>query len=146
MTSNKRPTYKKTNLPLTSSNHFSLLTSGNARKTQTDHVFLPCLKRSDPKISKSGSSKNPFPQCACYWYNVLRWMFFILCGNWKPLLFIIVYLYWDCCNRHVIAFFDALFWRKSVFYALSLLYRYNANTKIPKLNWLCFSNLWLHFF
>ena len=54
---------------------FSLLTSRNARKTQTDQsiprVFLLCLKRNEPQTSKSSSSKNPFVQCECYWYSLL---------------------------------------------------------------------------
>ena len=54
-----------------------LLTSRNAKKkTRTDQsiprVFLPCLKRNDPQTFKSDSCKNPFLQCVCYCYNLLR--------------------------------------------------------------------------
>ena len=55
---------------------FRLLTSRNAKKTQTDQsmprVFLLCLKRNDPQTFKSGSCKQSFLKCVCYWYNLLR--------------------------------------------------------------------------
>ena len=46
-------------------------------------------KKNDPQTI----SKNPFLQCVYYWYNLLQWKFFILCDNWKTLVFIIVYRY-----------------------------------------------------
>ena len=85
---------------------FCLLTSRNAKKTRTDHsiplVFLLCLKRNDLQTLKSGSCKISFLQCVRYWYNLLRWMFLILCDTWKTLLFVKVYRYSDtfeapCC-------------------------------------------------
>ena len=64
---------------------FCLLTSRNAKKTQTDQsmsqVFLLCMKRNDPQASKSGNCKQSLLQCVCYCYNLLRWIFFILCDN-----------------------------------------------------------------
>ena len=91
--SNQKSTYRKLNLPLTSSIYFVSLTSRNAKKTRTDQsiprVFLLCLKRNDPQTFKSGSCKNPFLQCVCYWYNLLRWMFlfYVITGrhyfSWK---------------------------------------------------------------
>ena len=54
---------------------FRFLTSRNAKKAQTDQsmprVFLLCLKRNDPRTFKSGSCKQSFLQCVCYWYNLL---------------------------------------------------------------------------
>ena len=75
VTSNQISTFRKLNLPL---NQYllRLLTSRNAKKTQTDQsmprVFLLCLKRNDPQTFKSGSCKHSFLQCVCYWYSLLR--------------------------------------------------------------------------
>ena len=105
--SNQISTYRKLNLPLTSSISFDfLLTSRGAKKIRTDqsipHVFLLCLKSNYPQTFKSGICKNPFLQCVRYWYNLLRWMFFIQCDNWKTFLFVKVYRYSEtfeapCC-------------------------------------------------
>ena len=70
---------------------FVLLPLEMQKRTRTDQsiprIFLLCLKRNVPQTFKSGSCKNPFLQCVCYCYNLLQWMFFILCDNWKALLF-----------------------------------------------------------
>ena len=50
--------------------------------------FLICLKRSDWQIFKNSSCKKPFLQSVCYWFNLLWWLFFILCDNWNTLFFI----------------------------------------------------------
>ena len=101
--SNQISTSRKLNLPLTSSIYFVFLP---VKMTQTNQsiplVFLLCLKRNDAQTFKSGTCKNPSPQCVCYWYNLYRWMFFILCVNWKALLFVKVYCYSEtfeapCC-------------------------------------------------
>ena len=124
VTSNQIPTYRKLNLPLTSSIYFVFWPLEMQKKTRTDQsiprVFLVCLKRNNPETFKSGSCKNFFLQCVCYRYNFLWWMFFILCDNWKTLLFMKV-----CCCSEI--FLSAMllfslrpvFWKKSTFYALS---------------------------
>ena len=89
---------------------FRSFTSRNTKKTRTDQsiprLFLCCLKRNDPQTFKSGSCENPFLQCVCYWYDLLRWMFFILCDNWKTIFFIKVYRYSESfSNRHAVSFF-----------------------------------------
>ena len=108
VTSNQISTYRKLNLPLTSSIYFVLLPLEIQKKTRTDQsiprICLLCLKRNDPQTFKSGSCKNSFLQCVCYCYNLLRWMFFVLCDNWKTLLFMKV---WNFFKRHVAAFFEA---------------------------------------
>ena len=103
---------------------FCLLTSRNTKKTRTDQsiprVFLLCLKRNDPQTFTSASCKNPFLQCVCYWYNLLRWMFFILCDNWKTLLFMKVCRYSEIfLSAMLLLSLKPVFWKKSVFYALS---------------------------
>ena len=58
VTSNQISTFRKLNLPL-NQYLFRLLTSRNAKKTQTDQsmlrVFLLCLKRNDPQTFRSGN-------------------------------------------------------------------------------------------
>ena len=87
--SNQIPLFMKLNLLLTSSTYLAFLPLEMHKKLEQTKVyqefFLLCLKRNDPQTFKSGSCKNPFLQCVCYCYNLLRWMFFILCDNWKTL-------------------------------------------------------------
>ena len=69
---------------------YGVLFSRTVKKTHTDQsilatFFVLLLKRSDSQTFKYSSSKNPFLQCVCYCYNLLRLMFFILCDNWKTL-------------------------------------------------------------
>ena len=56
---------------------FGLSFYRNAKKYHTDQsilqIFLVCMKRSDWQTFKC-NSKNLFPRCACYLYNLLRWM------------------------------------------------------------------------
>ena len=57
---------------------FGLLFRRNVKKTLADQsvsqTFLLYLKKT-------------FPKCVYHWYNLLRWMFFIPCNNWKTLFF-----------------------------------------------------------
>ena len=124
VTSNQISTYRNLNLPLTSSIYFVFLPLEMQKKTQTDQsipcVFLLCLKRNNPQTFKSGSCKNPFLQCLCYCYNLLRWMFFILCNNWKTLLFMKVCHYSEIfLSAMLLLSLKPVFWKKSTFYALS---------------------------
>ena len=56
-------------------------------------VLLVCLKRNHSQIFKDSSCKKIFLQCLCYWYNLLRRMFSILCDTWKTIFLIKVYWY-----------------------------------------------------
>ena len=95
VTSNRIPKYRKPNLHLTSSIYLVFLPlemQGRLKETEVCYTFFYFVwKEATYKPLKSGSSKNPFLQCICYWYNFLRWMFLILCDDWTTLLFIIVY-------------------------------------------------------
>ena len=99
VTSNQISAYRKLNLPLTSRTYFVFEPLEMQKKTRTDQgiprVFLLCLKRNNPQTFKSGSCINPFLQSVCYCYNLLRWMFFILCDNWTTLLFMKVCRYFE---------------------------------------------------
>ena len=92
VTSNQISTYRKLNLPLTSSIYFIFLPLEMRKKTRTDQsiprIFLLYLKRKDPQTFKSGSCKKSFfPVCMLLLQLAWR-MFFLLCDNWKTLLFI----------------------------------------------------------
>ena len=95
VTSNQISIYRKLNLSLTSSIYFILLPLEIKKKTQTDQsipcVFLLCLKRNDPQTFKCQLQKS-FPP-VCMLLLKLALMFFILCDNWKTLLFMKVCRY-----------------------------------------------------
>ena len=84
--SNQIFTYRKLNLPLIKS-VFKKCKEDSYRPKYTTR-FLLCLKRNDSQIFKNSSCKKPFLQSVCYWFNLLWWMFFILCDNWNTLFFI----------------------------------------------------------
>ena len=94
ITSNQIYTFGKLNLPL------------------TNKLFL-LWKETTNKPFKSGSYKKPFLQFVWYWYNLLRWMFFIPSDSWKTLLFTKVYQYHDifyppCCCFYFYFFEDSV--------------------------------------
>ena len=60
--------------------------------TKVYYTFFTVWKETTHKPLKIATAKKPFLQSVCYWYNLLRWMFFILCDNRKALFFIKVYL------------------------------------------------------
>ena len=123
ITLNQILTYRKPHLPLTSSIYLVFLPlemKGRLEQTKVYHTFfLLCLKRNKPQTFKSGSCKNLFLEYVCYWYNLLWWMFFILCDNWKTFLFIIVYCYSEIVlTAMLLLSLKTVFWRKSVFYVI----------------------------
>ena len=97
---------------------FSLLTSRNTRKTQTNQsilqFFYSLLKETIHKTSKITAAKMFSP---VYLLLVgLWWNCFIPCDDWKT-LFNILLLFWAFFNRYVVTFFKA-FWKHFTFYAL----------------------------
>ena len=78
------------------------------------------LRKETPrKPSNVAAATKPFLQCVCYLHNLLWWIFYILCDNWKTLFFVKVYSYFErSSNRHVAAFFKEVFLKRSVFYAI----------------------------
>ena len=81
------------------------------KKKKYTTLFLLCLKINDPQAFKSRNCKNPFFKRGCYWYNFIRWTFFIPCDNWKTLLFMKVYPFSVAFFNHVLnnEHFDASF-------------------------------------
>ena len=81
---------------------FGRLFSIKAKKTYTDQsklrVFLLCSNRNDSQTFKSSSCKNVFLQCVCYRCNLLQWIFFIPCDNWKTSFFAKVCRYFEICS------------------------------------------------
>ena len=82
-------------------------------------MFLLCLKRNVSQTFESSSCENLSPKCVCYWYSLLRSIFFVPCDNWKTLFFIQIHCYPEVfCNHHValLRFLKQVFWKKSVFH------------------------------
>ena len=62
---------------------------------------LLCLERNNSQTLKSSTCKK------YHGYDLLRWIFFIPCDNWKTFFFIQTCHYPEVsCNRHVAAFFE----------------------------------------
>ena len=93
---NQISTYRKLNLPLTSSIYFVFFSSRNAKKTQTDQstslLFLLCLKKRTHKPLKWHLQK-PFSLVRTLLVYLVSMNVFILCDNWKTLIFVKVYRY-----------------------------------------------------
>ena len=96
---------------------FGLLFSRNAKNAPADQSILQTsLMR--PKINvsqtfKSSSCKKVSLKYIYHWYEC----FFVPCDNWKRLSFIQIYRSPEVWyNRHIAAFFETSFWKKSAFY------------------------------
>ena len=92
----------------------------NAEKADTNQSilqpFLFCLKKSISQTFKSSSCKKVFPKCIHHWYNLLRWMFFIPCNNWK-LYFLHKFIVTQRLGATITLLhsLNQVFWKKSVF-------------------------------
>ena len=91
VTSNQIFTDRKLNLPFTSSIYVGFwpleMLKWLKQIKNIPCFFLLCLKRNNPQTFTSASWKNPFLQCVCYWYNLLWWMFFIVCDKLEDITF-----------------------------------------------------------
>ena len=68
------------------------------------------MKRINSHIFRSKSScKKLFIQCVCCWLNLLQWMLFIPCDNWKKSLSIKFYLYFFFFDHDVAFLFLILY-------------------------------------
>ena len=83
-------------MPPTSSIHFvffPLEMQGRLKQTKVYHtLFYFVRKETTQKPLKVAAAKTLFSS-VYVWHNLLGGKFFILCDNWKTLLFIIVYRY-----------------------------------------------------
>ena len=62
-------------------------------------------------------------------------MSFTLCDNWKTLLFVKVYRYFEIfLTTMLLLSLKPVFWEKPVFYAFSTQQQYDVDTKIPKIS------------
>ena len=106
VTSSQISTYRKLNLPLTSSIYFvffPLEMQKRLKQTQVYHAFSYFVwKRNNGQTFKSGSCNNS----VCYSHNFLQWMFFI--EKLKDIAFHeSLSLLLDCLKRYVAAFLEA---------------------------------------
>ena len=89
---------------------FGFLFSRNTKKTRTDlktlQVFFTFSKETTQTF-KSSNCKKLLLHCACYRYNLLRWMFFISFDNWKSFFCFFfcksLSLLWDSFSCHIAA-------------------------------------------
>ena len=100
----------------------SLLYKSKRRLVQTK-VHFKFFNLSESKrltnLQKQQLQKN-FLQCVCYRCNLLRWMFFVPCDNWKTLFFLKVCRYSEIFSTAILPFsLKQVFWKKSVFYGLN---------------------------
>ena len=92
---------------------------GSCRPKYTSSLLIwPNLNDSET-FRSSSSCKNGYLQCVCYRCNLLRWMFFIPCDSWKMLFFSELSSLWDFFNRKLSFSLKQVFWKKSVFCAVS---------------------------
>ena len=117
---------------------FDLLLPRNTKKTHTDQsilqTFLLCLNKNVWQTFKSSSCKKVFPKCVYHWYNLLRWMFFVPCDNWKT-FFIQIYCYPEVWfNGHVLHSLEQVFWKN---FTVHIRYLHNNITilLIPKVQY-----------
>ena len=124
VTSNQIPTYRKPNLPLKSSIYLVFLPlemQGRLKQTKLYQEFFYFVwKEATRKPSKVATAKILFSSVYIICTTLLWWMFFILCDTWKTSLFITVYRYSEIIlTAMLLLSLKTMFWRKSVFYALS---------------------------
>ena len=119
VTSNQISTYRKLNLPLTSSIYFvflSLEMQKTLEQTKLYTRFWLCLKRNDSQTFKVAAPKTLFSS-VCVMSTTC---FFILCDNWKTLVFLKIQHYSEIfLGAMLLLSLKPVFWKKSVFYALS---------------------------
>ena len=95
--------------------------SRNVKKSNTDQslqqAFSFCLKRSVSLTFKNASYKKVFPKCVYDWYNLLCWMFFILCDNWKQsVLHQVIVTQRLGATTMLLCSLKQVFWKTSAFY------------------------------
>ena len=103
---------------------FDRLCSIKVKKTRTGQSILQvlslCSNWNDTRTFKSSSCKKIFLQCICYRCNLLQWMSFIPCGNWKTFL-TKVYRYFEILSILItLLYLKQVFWKKSIFYVFYL--------------------------
>ena len=99
---------------------FSIKLKEDSYRPKYTSSFLICPNLNDSQTFKSSSCKNGFLQCVCYRCNLLRWMFFVPCDNWKTLFFLKVCRYCEIFSTAILSFsLKQVFWKKSVFYVIS---------------------------
>ena len=117
---NQISTHRKLNLILINCVYLLFFTLKMQRSlVQTKVQFLLCLKRDNWQNS---SCEKPLLQFVGYWYNLLQWMFFILCDSWKTLFFLKV-----CCYNGVFLTVTLLLSLKKLFKKIPGFYIYLQN-------------------
>ena len=108
---------RKQSLPLTNSTYLVFLLPGMQRRLyRSKYACFYSEKKKTKKTWQSSSCKKHFLHCVCHLYNLLRWMLFVTCDNWKVLFFKKVYRFSEAFLTVVLPFsLKEAFWKKSVF-------------------------------
>ena len=119
--SNQISAYRKPNLPLTRSIYLvflSLQMQGRLKQTKIYHTFfLFVWKETTHKPLKVAAAKTLFSSAYVIGTTCFDEYFFILCDNWKTLLFMKVYLYSEIfLSVMLLLCLKPGFWKKSAFY------------------------------
>ena len=83
---------------------FSIKVKEDPYRPKNTSSFIICPNLNNSQTFKSSSDKNCFLQCVCYRCNLLRWMFFVPCNNWKALFFLKVCRYCEIFLTAILSF------------------------------------------
>ena len=111
---------------------FGLSFSSNAKKAHIDQITLQLLPRLKKASHKASKAEKLFCKSLCYWYSLLRLMFFIPCDNWKNIFYTNLSLPRGfLVTARLLFSLKQVFWKKPVF---SVRYLHNNITAllIPK--------------
>ena len=102
-------------------------------ETKVYYKLFLCLKRNVSQTFKSSSCKKVFPKCAYYRYNLLRWMLFIPCDNWKNyFLYKFIATQGFSATTKLLRSLKQVFWKESAVYICYLHYNITL-LLIPKI-------------
>ena len=95
--------------------------------------FLLCPNRNNSKAFKRSNWIKLILQCVCYRWNLLWWVSFMPCDKWETLIFLKACRYNEIFPTAILSYsLKDAFWKKFVFYFISTIKQYDANTKVPK--------------
>ena len=121
---NQISTYRKLNLPLTSSIYYVSLPVEMQKRLKETKVYPSfsylVWKETTQKPLKEAATRNPFLQRVSYWWNLLRWIYFYSMWKLEEITFREnLLLLWDFWSATLLLSLKPVFGKKSVFYALS---------------------------
>ena len=100
--------------------HFYMKVTEDSYRATYTWSFLICPIRTTHKPSKVAAAKKFFLEwCICWRCNLLRWMCFVPCGNWKTLLFLKVFHQCEIFSTVIFPVFFKQVFERSPYFTLS---------------------------